>query len=281
MKTITLDAGYRLDDPNNRWGEPSYQLEPGDPGYVPPVPPTNPQKKRRPHMIRNAYYPRKAADQVTWLGNFRNKLPDHATALSLAAGTVTAAQADCDWLIHLLGTWLPAVRTFSESSTSAIAEANSGTGSTPQTLPTFTAPAGGTAVNPGALDRIFTLVQNLRNNPACTDVIANDLGLFGTAQSEPDWDVFGPVLKITRAPAGITVGWGWQGKHAFLDQIEIQVDRGDGKGFVPLTIDNTPGYVDIEPIPAAPTKWQYRAIYRIGDQRVGQWSAIASVIVGG
>jgi len=36
-----------------------------------------------------------------------------------------------------------------------------------------------------------------------------------------------------------------------------------------------------EPILATPTKWQYRAIYRIGDQRVGQWSAAASVIVGG
>jgi len=36
MKTILLDAAFRLDNPNNRWGEPSCQLEPGDPGYVPP-----------------------------------------------------------------------------------------------------------------------------------------------------------------------------------------------------------------------------------------------------
>jgi hypothetical protein len=232
-------------------------------------------------MTRNSYYPRKNADQAIWLGNFRTKLPDHATALALAAGTVTAAQADCDWLIYLLGTWLPAVRTFGESSTSAITEAESGTGGAAQVLPTFTAPAGGTAVHPGALDRIFNLVQTIRINPACTDVIANDLGLFGTAQGEPDWNVFGPVLKISRAPAGITVGWGWQGKRAFLDQCEIQVDRGDGKGFILLTYDTTPDYVDTEPIPATPTKWQYRAIYRVGDQRIGQWSAEASVIVGG
>ncbi len=279
MKTITLDAGFRFDEPNNRWSDPSYQLEPGDPGYVSPT--INPPPTKRRHMTRNRYYPAKAADQVVWHGNFRNKLPDHATTLALAAGTVTAALADCDWLIYLLGTWLPAVRTYSESSTSAITEAESGTGSTPQTLPTFTAPAGGTPVNPGALDRIFNLVQTIRINPACTDVIANDLGLFGAEQGAPDWDTFGPVLKVSRAPAGVTVGWGWQGKRPFLDQCEIQVDRGDGQGFVLLTIDTTPGYNDTEPIPATPTKWQYRAIYRVGDQRLGQWSAVATVIVGG
>jgi len=28
-----MDEGFRLDDPNNRWGDPAYQLEPGDPGF--------------------------------------------------------------------------------------------------------------------------------------------------------------------------------------------------------------------------------------------------------
>jgi hypothetical protein len=32
MKTIRFDSGFYLDDPNNRWGNPSYQLEPGNPG---------------------------------------------------------------------------------------------------------------------------------------------------------------------------------------------------------------------------------------------------------
>jgi hypothetical protein len=33
----------------------------------------------------------------------------------------------------------------------------------------------------------------------------------------------------------VLVGWGWQGNSAFLDLLEIQVDRGDGKGWVFLT----------------------------------------------
>jgi len=282
VKTIRWDDGTKWDDPNTRWGDPSYVLEPGDPGYVGPTP-TNqtPKTKRRTHMTRSSYFPVKTGDQIPWLGNWKNKLPGHATILGLSPSTVTGSVADAEWLIHLLSQWLPAARTFSEACTDAMEEAMNGDGYTLMALPVFTPPPGGIAVNTGALKRIFKVVQDIRNTPACTDAIASDLGMVGSEQGAPDWNVFGPVLKISRAPAGVTVGWGWQGKSAFLDQCEIEVDRGDAKGWVLLAIDTTPGYVDTEAIPSQPTKWQYRAIYRVGDQRVGQWSAAASVIVGG
>jgi hypothetical protein len=278
MKTIYWDDGTTFDDPNARWGDPSYLLEPGDPGYVGPVASNQPKPKRR-KMTRNSYYPPKTGDQILWIGNFRNKLAGYAAALGLAAGDVTAAAADCDWLLYVLGTWLPAVRTFGEAATNAAIETQSGTGGAPQTLPTFTAPAGGTAVNPGALVRVFDLVQTIKGAAGYTDAIGSDLGLIGSEQSAPDFATFGPVLKVTRAPAGVTVGWGWQARKAFLDMIELQVNR--GAGWQMLAFDTTPGYVDTEPIPATPTKWEYRGIYRVGDQRVGQWSAEVNVIVGG
>ena len=53
------------------------------------------------------------------------------------------------------------------------------------------------------------------------------------------------------------------------------------KGWVVLTYDTTPGYLDTTPFPAALTKWKYRAIYRVDDHQVGQWSAEVSVNVGG
>jgi len=53
------------------------------------------------------------------------------------------------------------------------------------------------------------------------------------------------------------------------------------KGFVMLTFDTTPNYTDTTPFPATPTKWTYRAIYRVGDSRVGQWSKPVTVTVGG
>jgi hypothetical protein len=59
------------------------------------------------------------------------------------------------------------------------------------------------------------------------------------------------------------------------------VDRSDSKGEVLLAYDTTPNYTDTTPSPSTPTKWTYRAIYRLGDSRVGQWSKPVSVTVGG
>ena len=61
--------------------------------------------------------------------------------------------------------------------------------------------------------------------------------------------------------------------------IELQVDR--GTGYVLLANDTTPNYTDTTPLPATPTKWKYKAIYRVGDQRVGLWSNEVSITVGG
>ena len=74
------------------------------------------------------------------------------------------------------------------------------------------------------------------------------------------------------------IEWGWGGFGAFLDQCELQVDR--GSGWQVLTYDTTPGYTDSTPHPAPPAKWKYRAIYRVDDAQVGLWSDEVSVTVG-
>jgi hypothetical protein len=60
-----------------------------------------------------------------------------------------------------------------------------------------------------------------------------------------------------------------------------QIPERLSKGFVLLTFDTTPNYTDTTPFPSTPTKWTYRAIYRVGDSRVSQWSKPVSVTVGG
>jgi hypothetical protein len=49
---------------------------------------------------------------------------------------------------------------------------------------------------------------------------------------------------------------------------------------VNLTFDTTPGFTDLTPFPATPTKWTYRAIYRLDEAQVGQWSSPVSIMVG-
>ena len=282
----TSDPEMYFDNPNLRWGSPAYLLEPGDPGYVPPSSSVTEtiNKKTKKHMKRNTYFPIRVGDQIIWCGTFRDQLPALATVLSLTTAQVTAAVADCGWLIYVLQSWLPDVRTWALGCTAAATAAQTGSGPV-QVLPVFVAPALPTGVTPVALGaqlRIFALVQQIKDSGKCNDNNARILGIVGSEQTGPDLDTLQPVIKPMLASGGhVLVKWNWQGHGGYLGSCEIWVDRGDGKGFVFLTIDTTPDYTDTQPLPATPAKWTYKAIYRVGEAQVGQWSAPVSVNVGG
>ena len=235
-------------------------------------------------MTRQSYYPTRQAEQAVWLENFRLKLPSLAPALAVPAARVTEAVADARWLVHLLVTWLEAVRTHGRAATGALEQAQTGSGDGLLVLPAFTSPPlpAGVAVRPaGSLRRIFQLVAELRENAAITPAVRADLGIEGRGETAPDFDTVRPKIAATLTAAGVRVDWGWQGWAKFLDQCEIQVDRGDGQGWRVLTFDTTPGYLDTTPLPAVLTRWKYRAIYRVDDAPVGGWSAEAAVTPGG
>ena len=232
-------------------------------------------------MKHNTWYPMRQGDQINWHVNWINKLPNWATALGLSPAQLAAAIADSLWLIYVLQAWLGAVRAFSLGATDSVTEAQTGTGNAPMVLPPFTAPAlpaGGTPVNPGALTRTFALVQLLRDGGKLTEAMASDLGLTGSEAAEPDYASLIPVLKLSRTPTAVNIGWTWGGNAAFLDMIELQVDR--GTGWQQLAFDTTPGYTDSFTQPATATQWKYRAIYRVDDHQVGQWSREVSIMVG-
>jgi hypothetical protein len=279
MQTIKWDQGFKWDDPNSRWGDPSYLLQPGDPGYVAP-PSTLPAKRKR-NVKHNTFYPSRQADQVIWLTNYKNTLPGLASTLGLSSPQSTAAVADCNWLIYVTGSWLPASRAWSQACTDALTEAQTGTGSSAQVLPVFTAPAlpsGVSAVNPGALTRIFDLVQQIKDSGLCTDVMATNLGIVGAVDAPPDLSAVRPVLAAKVNGSEVDIKWGWGGHAGFLEACEIHVDR--GAGFSLLTIDTTPNYTDTQTHPGTKTIWSYKAIYRAADAQVGIWSAPVSVVVG-
>jgi hypothetical protein len=213
------------------------------------------------------------ADQVTWLVNFCNKLPGYAAALGITVAQKNAAVADACWVTYILESWLPAVRAWSQACSAASLEAQSGDPTVLMTLPVFTAPAlpvGVVPVNKGALDRLFAFIQMLKDSGKVTEAIGTDLRIIGTEMTGPDLATLQATIKLKASVGGVFVDWSWGGNGAFLDMIEIQVDRNDGHGFVFLANDTTPGYNDTAPFPAAVAKWTYRAIYRVDDARVEQ-----------
>ena len=265
--------------------------EPGDEGYVPPPILSVQRPTRSKKMKHNSFYPTNVPEQIIWLTNFFNKLIGHASALGVSQPVCASAVADARWLIYLLGTYLPAQRNWSKSVTDFIKAAQTGTGDAVMTLPAFVPPPlpvadstpGGlpavVPVKPGALTRLFSLIQVMQEAPGYVDSIATDLGTVGTEVTAPDLATIQPVFKVKIIGGQVFIDWGWDGNGAFLDLIQIQVDR--GQGWIDLAYDTTPGYTDTHAFPATLTTWKYRAIYRVGDAQVGLWSAEVGIAVGG
>lgn len=232
-------------------------------------------------MKHQAYYPTRSAEQVQWLENFAAKIGVHAAALGLDAAVVAEIIKDARWVIYVIGPWITAVRAWKQGCTLASKEAQTGT-SGMVALPVFTAPAlpaGSVARDQGALTRIFDLVAEIKENNGCGEAMCADLRLMGPESGAPDYGLLAPAFTLEINGNAVQIGWGWLGFSKWLDQCEIQVDR--GQGWVLLTFDTTPGYTDTHPLPAAVTTWKYRAIYRVDDAQVGQWSAVVSIAVGG
>lgn len=77
------------------------------------------------------------------------------------------------------------------------------------------------------------------------------------------------------------IPWKFDGYSKWGDVLRLEVDRSDGKGFVNLTYDTSPGYTDTHPQSATLTQWKYRAIFGVDDTTVGLWSEVVTVAVGG
>ncbi len=97
----------------------------------------------------------------------------------------------------------------------------------------------------------------------------------GNAASTPPAAVTLPAAVPPVAP-GIKARF-----RALIQQVKNHPSYNDAMGQalgIEGDIQSGPDLMTIQPVPA---KWTYRAIYRIGDQSVGQWSSPVSVMVGG
>ena len=107
--------------------------------------------------------------------------------------------------------------------------------------------------------------------------IGQTLNILALKAPHVDLDSLQPVLSVKFVNDQPFLDWAKAGMEA----LEIEVDRGNG--FTLLTIDTHPGHLDTAPLPAPGTTalWRYRGIYRLKDQRVGQWSAVLEVAMKG
>ena len=103
MRTTYWDSGLTWDDPNLYWGDPSYLLEKGDPGWVNDpnsasyVPPSTKPKKRK-YMASNPT-PDPLNELITAGEDLCDGLTQHAAAIGIKQNTFAAVRAELDALI--------------------------------------------------------------------------------------------------------------------------------------------------------------------------------------
>ena len=83
MKIARFDSGLRFGNPNLRWGNPSYLLEPGDPGYVDPNPPAQTAKSKTHKTMSNNEIPENMNVLLALAEDAADGCAEHEAAIGL------------------------------------------------------------------------------------------------------------------------------------------------------------------------------------------------------
>ena len=229
-------------------------------------------------MTTTYFMPSTDSGKADLLDHFSGAMPRYATLLDVSAVDMAALKADADAFRYALHAQTD-VLAYSQHWTSyknVLKDGGSGTADWPITL-AFASPVP-PAVSPGVIARLAALAAHIKTHKNYTSAIGQDLWLIGSSQVV-DTSTWKPILTIQNQAGHPIIVW----TKGQASAIEIWVDRGDGHDFVLLTINTEPNTTDSSPLPAADASalWKYKAIYRLHDEQVGQWSDVISVSVGG
>ncbi len=230
-------------------------------------------------MAKSDYIAQNDDQFAAQLQTFKTGIGAYATTLGVTPAQVTAQAADADYFGYIVacqGIMQGGAQQFTAWKNLLRAGGAPPPAGEPM-APVF--PTAVTAVALGVEVRFRALVKSIKAHPNYNDAIGQALGIEGPEQTGPDLSSVQPDITVTLSGNAVQIGWGWGGDRAFLDMIELQVDRGNG--WTLLAYDTTPNYTDTTPLPATPGKWKYRAIYRVGDAQVGVWSNTVETMVGG
>ena len=148
---------------------------------------------------------------------------------------------------------------------------------TAPTIPTFdTAP---TTVTTGIFPYAMSIVKRIKNHKDYAVSDGQDMGIEGEEITEESVNDSKPSLKLVLVNGGHPEVQ-WVKKN--MDAIAIYVSRNNSTWEL-LAIDTVPNYTDTFSLPASGQAaiWKYKAIYRLNDSNVGQWSDEVSVSVSG
>ncbi len=227
-------------------------------------------------MPKNAFMPRDDSGKANLLEHLAATLPRYASILNISDADLATLNADSAGFGYTLRRHLEA-RSNSHNWTARKNHVrDGGNGNIDWPAATNVSNETPPVVTPGVIPRLSTLVASIKSHKNYTEEIGQDLRLVG-ASHVVDVDTWKPVLKAQNKVGHPVLGW----NKGDTSALEILADRNDGKGFVFFTISTEVTATDNAPLPDSASIWKYKAIYRLRDLQVGQWSDVLSIPVGG
>jgi hypothetical protein len=228
--------------------------------------------------MKDRYLPNTDKTKLPWLKNLETKAPVYTTVLDITPAELTSLSDDRKMFEYIIYNMLDAYETKKQDITQFKNIMRDGPLGTPSpAVPAApTLPVAPTAVAAGIFPRIALFVKRLKSHPNYTKNIGEDLGIEGAEQTIDPLSLK-PVLKAVLDVGRPLIKW----KKGVTDSIDIYVDRNLSDDYVYLANDMEPDYLDTFPLPSGVTSaiWRYKAIYRIGDDQVGQYSDPVSITV--
>jgi hypothetical protein len=229
-------------------------------------------------MTASYYLPTDDAGKADFLDHLAATLPKYAGVLDISEADIVQLKADAAAFRHALRE-MGGQQAFAQNWTvykNVLRDGGNASAEWP--VPPLQDRPIPPAVAPGIIPRTIALVARIKTLKTYTPAIGQDLRIIGASHTV-DPRSWKPTLSVQIKAAHPVVVW----TKAKASAIEIWADRNDGSGFVFLTIHTEPNTPDPAPLPAPGTSavWNYKAIYRLHDEQVGQWSDVVSVTVGG
>ena len=227
--------------------------------------------------MSTSYLPVSDADRVVWLNNFSSRIGQYASSLGLIASELVSVQRDAAMFSYIVQ-----LHDSGHQYWTALSGLKKQLRSSPQqsAAPAIpSSPAAGAppaVVSSGVFNRIVLLVARIKQSSAYSTTMGQDLNVIPPAIVFNPNDML-PNLSIRIESGHPLLKW----RKGEADGVQLYVDRRDTNGFVPLAKVFRNTYLDTMPVPANQftATWDYKARYLIGDDEVGQFSVVISVVV--
>ena len=229
-------------------------------------------------MKKKPYMPRPYAQRLVWQQNFVRKLNDYATALGIDAATLLMLANDLlvtTWIVQVIDLFKHTVNERVKFK-DVFFDGHEGVpmGGFP-VMPTM--PANPATLNAsGAFKRIEKIVQQVKSNKNYTELIGKDLGIIG-AEQDINWDTEKPVLTLTLQSNKVSIKF----KKGSSVGIKIYSRRTTETAWSFLSIATESPYYDTRTniVSGQGETREYKAVYLLHDEEVGQESEIYSISV--